>query len=369
MLVLLAGCASRGASESSGPGFVAPTPPPLVDAAPLERVNSPSSSDGGSTRNAARAPVAGQPVADTTHLDTGLRDLEEEMARMKPGVDRLLEIENDIRILLGQLAAISDAPAPASTRDTNAPVQPLSPDMADASPPASLSPDTPQPLSDAPEPPAAFTPEMPSVAPLSPSAQPDPIPLFPPSDSAAFQPPTTPPPMTNDPPGFDPPPRTAPVATTTPLPVADLTGPLDGVWPPIDAPAPLASAPPLAAGGESAPAAVRAPEPFGDDGPPPALAAPAPSVASPGSGVFFAHLASYNDAATATAGWAVLTAQSAELLGGLSPRIEEKNLGERGVFHRLHAGPIANRADAVSLCARLQAKQMYCEVAQLASGS
>jgi cell division septation protein DedD len=68
------------------------------------------------------------------------------------------------------------------------------------------------------------------------------------------------------------------------------------------------------------------------------------------------------DAPSAVAAWQKLKQQHAQVLGGLSPTFERADLGDKGVYHRVQAGPFADRAAAAAACAALKAAKQDCVV-------
>lgn len=102
----------------------------------------------------------------------------------------------------------------------------------------------------------------------------------------------------------------------------------------------------------------------GDDGTPmrstPAEPPPAPDLTGARSVMSAVHLASYRYREHADAGWAQLQADAPGLLSGLQPRLSEADLGERGVFLRLKAGPLDSPQAAADLCGALQAAGQWC---------
>jgi cell division septation protein DedD len=50
------------------------------------------------------------------------------------------------------------------------------------------------------------------------------------------------------------------------------------------------------------------------------------------------------------------------LLSRLTVKAVRANLGKRGIFYRLRAGPLADRAAAAALCAKLKARKQGCIV-------
>jgi hypothetical protein len=116
--------------------------------------------------------------------------------------------------------------------------------------------------------------------------------------------------------------------------------------PPAAAPAtPVPATPPATIAARPAPAA------------PPASAAAAP--AGPGPRI---QLASVRDMADAQREWARVTRQYSDLLGGLSPQFVPADLGDRGVFIRVQAGPFASPEAARAACDALRARGAGCNV-------
>ena len=60
--------------------------------------------------------------------------------------------------------------------------------------------------------------------------------------------------------------------------------------------------------------------------------------------------------------WRGLSDRFRSVLGSLHPLIQDADLGERGVFYRLKAGPIADRARARALCRALETEEQYCRI-------
>jgi len=105
----------------------------------------------------------------------------------------------------------------------------------------------------------------------------------------------------------------------------------------------------------SEPAQAAAPEPAPEPAP-----LPAPDLTGARSILHGVHLTSYRDAAHVEAGWRALQG-TLPSLEGLSARVAPADLGERGVYLRLKAGPFDNRDAAQSWCARLQAEGHWCQ--------
>ncbi|MCC5996579.1 MAG: SPOR domain-containing protein [Oceanicaulis sp.] len=92
----------------------------------------------------------------------------------------------------------------------------------------------------------------------------------------------------------------------------------------------------------------------------PSGAGPAPDLAGARSVLHGVHLASYRDLDHVRAGWRALQASSSAL-SGLEARVARADLGERGVYLRLKAGPFDTREAAASACAALQSEGLWCQ--------
>jgi hypothetical protein len=144
-----------------------------------------------------------------------------------------------------------------------------------------------------------------------------------------------------------PPPPPPPVATARPAP----------------APTPLASPappPPVAVAPAPAPTPAPAPPPQAAQTRPPAPA-PAPVAAAPAGGARI-QLASVRAEAEAQREWARLLRQHGDVLGGLAPSYTSADLGERGVYIRLQAGPFPIPEAARAACETLRARGVGCNV-------
>ena len=88
---------------------------------------------------------------------------------------------------------------------------------------------------------------------------------------------------------------------------------------------------------------------------------PLPPKLHDGRSMFFAlHLGSYRDEQTAIAGWAELQSKAPKELAGLQPRLERVDLGAKGIFMRLKAGPILQETVVHTKCKNLQLKGLSC---------
>lgn len=93
-------------------------------------------------------------------------------------------------------------------------------------------------------------------------------------------------------------------------------------------------------------------------------AAPAQQQAAlpPAGGGFLVQLASVGNEAAVEREWGRMQSRHPQLLGSLSLTVERADLGDRGIFYRIQAGPLANREAAEGLCAQLKAQQQDCLV-------
>lgn len=135
------------------------------------------------------------------------------------------------------------------------------------------------------------------------------------------------------------------------------TGGREAATGPITAkPAPAApTAPPAPAAEKSAEPQVAAA---------PAVAVPPPAAAPPAApaGSFLIQLASARSEEGALGEWNRIIAKNKDVLAGLTPSVAKVDLGDKGVFFRLRAGPLADRAAADSLCASLSSQNVGCIV-------
>lgn len=91
-------------------------------------------------------------------------------------------------------------------------------------------------------------------------------------------------------------------------------------------------------------------------------AEPQPPVVDPSpAGGAWVHVASFRTKGAAANQWEMLKQRHAVLLGGLTAELVRIDLGaEKGVWVRVQAGPLADMTVAQSLCAALQAHDVYC---------
>ncbi len=91
---------------------------------------------------------------------------------------------------------------------------------------------------------------------------------------------------------------------------------------------------------------------------------PARSAAEPTiePGRYGIHLASFTSEANALSGWATLKARYPDHLNRKTYALRPADLGDRGIFVRLIAGPFPDSASARAVCEDLQRHAQYCAV-------
>ena len=103
----------------------------------------------------------------------------------------------------------------------------------------------------------------------------------------------------------------------------------------------------------------------------PAAMAPAPAkpkakaVSGPSPAV---HLASYRTRKNAVRGWAKIKRANKKLLGGLEHEITRVNLGKKGTYYRVKAGPFKSAKAAKQICRKLKRRRQFCEPTMMEGG-
>ncbi|MGK2871286.1 MAG: SPOR domain-containing protein [Alphaproteobacteria bacterium] len=87
-----------------------------------------------------------------------------------------------------------------------------------------------------------------------------------------------------------------------------------------------------------------------------------PPAAALAGKIFALQLGAFRTQGAADAGWKLLAGRHAGILGELEHYVTEADLGERGRFFRLQAGPFPERASANTQCAALKAAGADCIV-------
>jgi hypothetical protein len=83
------------------------------------------------------------------------------------------------------------------------------------------------------------------------------------------------------------------------------------------------------------------------------------------AGSYRVQLAAVRSEADARTTWAQLQQKLPELLGGLSLHVEQIDLGgDKGIFYRVQAAPLADRSSAQALCGNLASRGQDCLVVQ-----
>ncbi len=73
------------------------------------------------------------------------------------------------------------------------------------------------------------------------------------------------------------------------------------------------------------------------------------------------HLASYRTRKNADKGWGQIRRTHQSLLGGLDHQVVRVNLGKKGTYYRLKAGPLKSAAAAKDMCRKLKRRRQFCE--------
>lgn len=139
--------------------------------------------------------------------------------------------------------------------------------------------------------------------------------------------------------------------------------PVERLLPPPEQPQPRPAAPPPAPPVEAQGAAAPAPAPTAVQHQvataPKAPPKPTPAPAAGGTRI---QLASVRTPEAAREEWARLKHQNPELLGKLTANAVRADLGERGIYYRVEAGPLADRAAAGRLCKALRERGLGCSL-------
>lgn len=85
------------------------------------------------------------------------------------------------------------------------------------------------------------------------------------------------------------------------------------------------------------------------------------------AGNFQVQLLAGRDEGEVKDAWSKLKAKNPDLLGPLSPTLARAELGDRGTFYRLRAGPLSSEAQARNLCTRLSGRGASCIIIRPAS--
>jgi hypothetical protein len=153
---------------------------------------------------------------------------------------------------------------------------------------------------------------------------------------------------------------------SAPLPV-EVVGPTAAPKAAPPSPAGAALPPPSAGGMLTAtsstplpPPIALAPAPAAPAKPVQPAAAPAAKPGAAAAGSFRVQIAATRDEASAKSEWERLKTAHADLLGALSPTVVKADLGDKGVFYRVQAGPVADHEQAEKLCGALKPFAIAC---------
>ncbi len=80
------------------------------------------------------------------------------------------------------------------------------------------------------------------------------------------------------------------------------------------------------------------------------------------------HLASYRTRKSANQGWAKIKRANKKLLGGLEHEISRVNLGKKGTYFRVKAGPFKSAKAAKQICRKLKRRRQFCEPTVMEGG-
>jgi hypothetical protein len=92
---------------------------------------------------------------------------------------------------------------------------------------------------------------------------------------------------------------------------------------------------------------------------------PAAPPVTPAAGGYAIHLVSLTNQEAVDGSWAKLQESYPDILAGKDLAVRQVDLGDRGVFYRIHAGPFAASAKAETTCEELRLLQQYCAVVDL----
>ncbi|MCH2327319.1 MAG: SPOR domain-containing protein, partial [Rhodospirillales bacterium] len=73
------------------------------------------------------------------------------------------------------------------------------------------------------------------------------------------------------------------------------------------------------------------------------------------------HLASFRSRKQAKWGWKQIKRTHKAILGGLEHQVDRVNLGNKGTYYRLKAGPLKDAAAAKAMCHKLKRRRQFCE--------
>jgi hypothetical protein len=172
--------------------------------------------------------------------------------------------------------------------------------------------------------------------------------------------------------------RVAPPPAVVPAPPPKLAAPATSTSdeqtasappPPVPPAAPAPAAPVPEAPKAAAPPARLATQPQQTATQPAAAVKPtelarAPSPQTVAKSAFRIQIASMTNPEAANIEWSRRVEQHKDILGGLTLVVDRADLGSRGIFFRVQAGPLPSRAVASALCDKLKQRKVGCLVVQ-----
>lgn len=97
----------------------------------------------------------------------------------------------------------------------------------------------------------------------------------------------------------------------------------------------------------------------------PASATSSASGVAPEAGGYALHLVSLTDQEAVAGSWATLQESYPELLAGKGLAVRQVDLGDKGMFYRLHAAPYEASEAARTTCDKFRSLDQYCAVVDL----
>lgn len=80
------------------------------------------------------------------------------------------------------------------------------------------------------------------------------------------------------------------------------------------------------------------------------------------------HLATFRSRKQANRGWRQIKRTHKAILGGLDHQVTRVNLGKKGTYYRLKAGPLKDAVAAKAVCRKLKRRRQYCQPTVIEGG-
>jgi len=156
-------------------------------------------------------------------------------------------------------------------------------------------------------------------------------------------------------------PRPAPLAPPPEAASANPPPSPPATMPAANAPPQATSPPPTPQVAAAPPATELSPVPVAPKASTPAPVAPkAEATSPPAAGSYRLQLGALKTEAAAKAEWLKLQRQNSDVLGRLSLSVSRVDLGAKGTYYRIQAGPIADAEKATQGCAALKSRKIAC---------